>query len=768
MGEADQHEALAARIVESTAEGLCVLDAELRVTLWNPAMEAVTGLAEREALGQPILELLPELPRSPSWHVLERGLAGERVELIPWAYEVRSTGRRGYARIEVLPLKGAAGGFLVTFRDITGLAESRLRLEAANVLLDVILQSAPVAIIAQDRHRIITFWNPGAERIFGWTAEEAVGQLPPFVPPESLVEHRMLFHSAARNGAPLEAEVVRMRKDGQPIEVSLSLQVVRSRAGDLTGYTAIYQDISARKRAERELRNSESRLERAQEIARMGTYEATFASWPPQDEEASIWSPGVYEILGLDPVTTTPSLRALLAATHPDDRARILEPMSRPLEPGTTKLIVEHRVVLGGGEVGVVRHQTQVTQAEDGTVHVTGAVQDITEYRQLEEQLLQSQKLEGIGQLAGGIAHDFNNLLTIINGYADLLARDEHMAEASRDSAATILAAGRRAAELTQQLLAFSRRQILQPRAVNLNEVLNDLRRMLDRLLGANIEVVERLDPALGLVHADVGQVQQVMLNIIVNARDAMPGGGTLTIETSNVTIDDSYLLTHPEAAQGPHVCLAITDSGAGMDAETKARIFEPFYTTKELGRGTGLGLATVYGIVKQSRGFIWVYSEPGRGTTMKVYLPRMSGGEPAARAEEAAGWLPAGATGTILLVEDQEHVRLFAARVLRDYGYRVLEAESGQAALAVSAAEKGPIDLLLTDVVMPGLPARALAAAFQQARPAARILYTSGYSENVILHEGILDAGIELLPKPFSPWELLRRVRGMLHPESD
>lgn len=766
MEEGAQSGDLARQIVTGTADGLCVLDQDLRVVLWNAAMAEATGIPAGQAMGQPILALFPDLPRSRAWREMGRGLAGQRVEVIPWAYEVRATGKKGYARIEAIPLNGEPGRLLVTFRDITGLAETRQRLEAANVLLDVILQSAPVAIIALDRHRVVTFWNPGAERIFGWTAEEAVGHPLPFVGEEFVNEHRMLFQSAARSGTPVEAEVVRRRKDGSAVEVGLSLQAVRSAAGELRGYTTIYQDISSRKQVERELRNSESRLERAQEIARMGTYEAAFSSWPPLDEGLSYWSPGVYEILGLDPRMTVASPRALIEVTHPEDRERILEPMRRALEPDSQKVVMEHRVLLAGGEVRVVRHHAEVTQAVDGTVHVTGAMQDITEYRRLEEQLLQSQKLEGIGQLAGGIAHDFNNLLTIINGYADLLARDEQAAASSRDAATAILSAGRRAAELTQQLLAFSRRQILQPKAVNLNAALMDLRRMLDRLLGAHISVVEKLEPALGLVFADEGQLQQVMLNLIVNARDAMPGGGTLTVETSNVMIDETYRAAHPDAAAGAHVCLAVSDTGSGMDARTKERIFEPFFTTKEMGRGTGLGLATVYGIVKQSHGFIWVYSEVGQGTTIKVYLPVMSGAE-APVASESASERPLGeATGTILLVEDQEHVRLFAARVLRQQGYRVLEAATGQEALDAAAAEGGRIDLLLTDVVMPGMAVKALTAEFQKARPEAKILYTSGYSENVILHEGILDAGIELLPKPFSPRQLLKRVQLMLDSE--
>lgn len=757
---------LARLILEGTADGIAVLDGRLRVVVWNPGMEAQTGVAGSEAVGRSIVELFPELPASATWCALQEAARGEGVSLVPWQYEVRSTGRRGWARLEVLPLQGAGGAVLVTFRDITALAESRKELEAANALLDVIVRTAPVAIVAFDRRRVVTFWNPGAERIFGWTAEEAVGRPAPHVEGGFEHEHRTLFEGAARSGAPLEAELTRWRKGGATVEVSLSLQAVRGASGEYTGYTAIYQDISARKAAERALRASETRLERAQKVARMGTYEARFEKCPPGGAEQAYWSPGVFEILGLDAKAVEPGREALLAVTHPEDRERLLEPVRREYEIWPAHFVVEHRVVLADGETRVVRHHVEMTRTEGGGVLLTGAVQDITEYRRLEEQLLQAQKLEGIGQLAGGIAHDFNNLLTVINGYADLLARDAQVGEAVREGAATILSAGQRAAELTQQLLAFSRRQILQPKAVSLNEVLGDLRRMLDRLLGANIEVVEHLEPRLGLVYADAGQVQQVMLNIIVNARDAMPGGGRLTIETANVEIDGAYVDLHPDVVEGPYVCLAIADTGAGMDEKTKARIFEPFFTTKEMGRGTGLGLATVYGIVKQSRGFVWVYSEPGRGTTIKVYLPVIEGARAAEEEAHEGEEAPVAAGTTILLAEDQEHVRTFAARVLRARGFRVLEAASGQEALEAAAREKGRIDLLLTDVVMPGMAARALEAAFRAARPEARILYMSGYTENVIVHEGILDAGIELVAKPFTPAELVRRVERVLEAE--
>ncbi len=510
------------------------------------------------------------------------------------------------------------------------------------------------------------------------------------------------------------------------------------------------------------LSRSEARLERAQKIARLGAYEAHFDEWPPRGAERSHWSSEVFTVLGLDPAADAPSLETLLRVVPPEDAARIREALARERRQPQSREVFEHRVAGPEGETRVVRHHLELTQAGGGMT-LTGVVQDITEYRRLEEQLLQAQKLEGIGQLAGGVAHDFNNLLTIINGYADLLARDEELPAGPREQAATILSAGRRAAELTRQLLAFSRRQILQPRAVNLNEVYLDLKRMLERLLGANVELSESLEEGLEPVYADAGQLQQVMLNLIVNARDAMPRGGRVTVETRNVLVDEEYVETHGEGVVGPHVCFTVNDTGEGMDEATQARIFEPFFTTKEMGRGTGLGLATVYGIVKQSRGFVWVYSEVGLGTAMKVYLPSMPGsGQRRAKATEVGE--PGAARGrTVLLVEDLEEVREFAARVLRWHGYEVLEAANGEEAVEAARTAARPVDLILADVIMPGMPAKALAAELRRNWPQARILFTSGYSESVLLHQQLLEPGMEVLAKPFSQAEMLRRVDAML-----
>src|ERR1051326_293806 len=362
--------------------------------------------------------------------------------------------------------------------------------------------------------------------------------------------------------------------------------------------------------------------------------------------------------------------------------------------------------------------------------------------RKSEEQFRQSQKLEAVGLLAGGIAHDFNNLLTAINGYSELALMKLKQEDPLHRNLEEIKKSGERAANLTRQLLAFSRKQMLQPRVLDLNSVVVDIEKMLRRLIGEDINLRTSFDPALGSTKADPGQIEQVVMNLAVNARDAMPAGGKLTIETANIYLDERYAREHVGVTPGRYVMLAVTDTGTGMDAETQARIFEPFFTTKGEGKGTGLGLSTVYGIVKQSGGNVWVYSEVGHGTTFKVYLPRVDeDAEEYKRTTETEEILRG--TETILLAEDEEVVRTLACEILETYGYRVLEAAGGGAALLICEREKEQIDLLITDVVMPELSGRQLAERLKQLRPDMRVLYMSGYTDNAIVHQGVLDKGV-------------------------
>ena len=397
----------------------------------------------------------------------------------------------------------------------------------------------------------------------------------------------------------------------------------------------------------------------------------------------------------------------------------------------------------------------------DGRVEFYEAfVRDITNQRHLEAQLAQAQKMEAIGRLAGGVAHDFNNLLTVILSYSDLLLEDLPADSADREDVTQIRKAAQGASELTRQLLAFSRQQVLQPKVVDINASVAGIERLLTRVLREDIKLTCTLAPDAGMIRVDPGQLEQVIMNLAVNGRDAMPGGGLLTIETANVDLDAEYLRAHSLAKPGPYVMLAVTDTGMGMDAATQARIFEPFFTTKDVGKGTGLGLATVQGIVQQSGGFIRVYSEPDHGTVFKIYLPRVD--EPPSR-EDATSADDVRGTETILVVEDVAAVRAVTREMLKRYGYHVLEAADGMTALQVAADYKETIHLLLTDVVMPDLRGRDLAERFRTLRPAMRVVFMSGYTDDAVVRHGILQKGIAYLQKPFTPVSLAKKVRVVL-----
>ena len=401
-------------------------------------------------------------------------------------------------------------------------------------------------------------------------------------------------------------------------------------------------------------------------------------------------------------------------------------------------------------------------------IGMVGVARDITERKQLEEQFLQAQKMEAVGRLAGGVAHDFNNILTAITGYAELLLiNPDIQAPVSRD-VKDILQAAERAASLTRQLLAFSRKQVLQPQRLDLNQVVANLDKMLRRIIGEDIDLVTVLGHDLGAVQADPGQIEQVVMNLAVNARDAMPQGGKLTIETADADLDAAYAQEHLEVHPGPYVMLAVSDNGVGLDQESQARIFEPFYTTKELGKGTGLGLSMVYGIVRQSGGFIYVYSNPREGTTFKIYLPRLEAAEDLAaglgRAPDRCEW----GSETILLVEDEDLVRQVASRILVRHGYTILEAASGRDALVASRDYAGPIHLMLTDVVMPGMSGWEASENLKLQRPEMKVLFMSGYTENAIVHHGVLDLGVAFIQKPFRYNVLAQKIREMLDAPRD
>ncbi|MDD2903099.1 MAG: ATP-binding protein [Syntrophales bacterium] len=431
-------------------------------------------------------------------------------------------------------------------------------------------------------------------------------------------------------------------------------------------------------------------------------------------------------------------------------------------QPGsaTQETIVTNLRGRAGDEIPVEMTVRLVLFAD--TLYAVVVAREITERQQLEAQLVQAQKMEAVGRLAGGVAHDFNNLLTAILGYSEMLFLELPENDPRRQYAAEIINTAEHASALTRQLLAFSRKQLTQPRLINLNELVADMEKMLRRLLGEDLDLITLLDPALGAVKADPGQMDQVIINLAVNARDAMPRGGRLTIETENVLLDEAYAREHLEAVPGPYVLLTVSDTGSGMDAATQAHIFEPFFTTKEPGKGTGLGLSTVFGIVQQNGGHLWFSSEPGIGTTFKIYLPRAK--EPALPLHPVAA--PAASlrgAETILVAEDDEQLRSVICHTLRSYGYTVLEARHGQEAILVCGRHRGPIHLILTDVVMPGMNGGELMERLSPLGRKMKVLFMSGYTADTAALQSLLAVGVPLLEKPFKMIALVQKVREAL-----
>ncbi|MFH2009177.1 MAG: PAS domain S-box protein [bacterium] len=485
-------------------------------------------------------------------------------------------------------------------------------------------------------------------------------------------------------------------------------------------------------------------------------------------------SPSIFQLRGYTAEETmAQSLSDLMAPESLSEAMALLAVKMQLVEAGDAAawdpIVFEAEQPCKDGTTVITRNNAKIIPGADGLPSlIVGVTHDITErkraeesLRKSEEHLRQAQKMEAVGRLAGGVAHDFNNLLTVINGCASLALDDLREADPLRSDLQQILEAGDRATALTRQLLAFSRRQVMEPRVLDLGEIVGSLEKMLRRIIGEDIELRTDLAEGLGRVVADPGQMEQVVMNLAINSRDAMPTGGKLTIETANVELDEEDTSAHPDTAPGAYVMLALSDNGGGMDAETRERIFEPFFTTKELGQGTGLGLAMVYGIVKQSSGDIWVDSEPGRGTTFRVFLPRVEA-ERDGRAKEL-NTIDLRGTETILVVEDEEAVRNMTLRILAAAGYKVIGAASGSEALLHFDRHDGDIHLVLTDVVMPRMSGRELASRLAVACPGLRVLYMSGYTDDAIVHHGVLDEGTHFIGKPFTIQGLLEKVRAVL-----
>ncbi len=610
-----------------------------------------------------------------------------------------------------------------------------------------------VALVAPDG--TLLFASHSIERLLGFTPAELVGH-PGFerVHPDDLPRvHAALRDIIANPGTPAGLELRWRHKDGSWRYID-GVAVDRLAEPAVGAIVVNFRDVSERRTAEAALRDSEERyrtlVEGVRDIIFALSPEGTISSLNPAFETITGWRREAW--------VGQPFERLV----HPEDLPLALELLGRVVR-GELRPASQFRVRTAKSDYRVGEFSATPQLHEGRLVGILGIGRDVTERVQLEQQLRQAQKMEAVGRLAGGIAHDFNNILTAITGYADLLLEDLGATDPRRQDADEIHKAADRAAGLTRQLLAFSRQQVLQPTVLEVNKLVSDLEKMLRRLLGEDVALTTQLAPTTGRVKADPGQLEQVIMNLAVNARDAMPNGGKLTLETGNVDLDESYATDHYPARAGPFVMLAVSDTGTGMSEATQAHMFEPFFTTKEKGKGTGLGLATVYGIVKQSGGFIWVYSEVGHGTTFKLYLPRVQ--ELAERASQPAQTPARAARGTetVLVVEDEAPVRSVARQVLERHGYTVLEAPSAEAALDIATRYSGAIHLLLTDVVMPGLNGRELATRLADLRPDARVIFMSGYTDDAVTRHGVLEPGSAYVQKPFTPDAIARKVREVL-----
>ncbi len=623
-----------------------------------------------------------------------------------------------------------------------------------------ILESHPSSVVLVDASGRIAYANVRTSQLLGYEPSELVGLAIDELVPEALRPG----HTADRNSYMARPRIRKMgagrdlsirRKDGRLIPVEIGLSSFVSRGERFV--VAVVADITARKAAETALRSSSGNLQALVAASPLATMtldlEGRILSWNHACERMFGWK--VREIIG-----------RVLPHVPPSEMPEVREIIGR----------VAAGEVIAGMQLRRQRKDGATLQAElyaapqrdpDGrVVAVIEQMADITGRRQVEELLLQTQKMESIGRFAGGIAHDFNNMVTAIAGFAQLLMQDLPEGTRERDNAEAINRTAHQAASLTQQLLAFSRRQVLQPSVFEADQAIRDMEPMLRRLIGEDIELRVSLSAAHGRVRADPAQLEQVVMNLTVNARDAMPSGGRLTIETGRTSFDAAYASEHFSVLPGNYVMVAVSDSGVGMDKATRKHIFEPFFTTKEFGKGTGLGLATVYGIVRQSGGHIWLYSEPGEGTTFKVYLPLIEDAVSAQGVgpiEAASGSGSGSGTGTIILVEDERGVRDLAKLVLERKGYRLLAAATPREALALIETHPEPIDLLVSDVVMPVLSGPELARRIREVRPHIRTLFLSGYTEDLVNADGRLAGMDGFLSKPFTADDLVRKVGEIL-----
>ena len=733
-------------------DGRCVLANQATLTLFGAAPPADYNIFEDDTVAAAGLSA-----------TVRRALAGETVHVPPTWYDPAAVahveaprGRRAGAEVTAFPIvnqKGVVTHIACAIRDAT--AELKLRDSAAE--LERLRDSGILGVFEFSRaERRVTEANDVFQTMLGFTREDVQNRkidLVAMTPPEHAATDQAALAELTATGKSLPREKEYFRKDGTRVPVLVAAALL----ADTSRGIAYVLDLTERKRAERALVEREARFHALVANSSDAVLllddrgSVTYAS--DSTERVLGWKPE--EIVG-EP--------GLIVHVHPDDLASVGAGRARCVQQPGTPLRGEARIKHKDGTYRVVEVVLNSLLHDPDVRSIVVNFRDVTEARALELQFLQAQKMEAIGQLAGGIAHDFNNMLSAILGFAGIVASELPAADPLVADVEEIITAAERASTLTRQLLAFSRKQILAPKVLDLSVHVRQLERMLQRLLGEDVELVMSLAPHIALVKVDPAQIEQVVLNLVINARDAVAAvtSPRIALETANICLDGEYARSHRDVVPGSYVMLSVSDNGAGMEKHVRERIFEPFFTTKGVGVGTGLGLATVFGIVKQSGGHIWLYSEPGQGTTFKVYLPQTDAtGTPTVATTPKPA--PVRGSETILLVEDEAGVRSFAKRALQRAGYVVLDAANGGEALLIVEQHVGVIHMLLTDVVMPRMSGRALADRLLALKPELKVVYMSGYTENTIVHHGVLDDGTDFIPKPIALEVLTSKVREVL-----
>ena len=768
---AEQESQRLSRVLSSISDAFMVLDAGWTIVYANEQAAGAYGVNLDRMIGSNYWELFPESVGSAFDRAYRRALETNTVLRLEAFYPPRER----WLRISVYP---SPDGLSIYTQDVTeqrrlevALQESAAELAVSNEELKTALDELAErsAAAEEERRRVTTilesigdgFYSLDRDWRFVYVNQRAAEAMKR--PRESLVGVNLLELFPQLNGSIFHREFERAIRERKAVTIEdhslLTDSWVSVRAYPTgEGLSVFFEDITAQREAARALEESEERLRLATDVGKFGIWD-----WDMVRNKVT-WSSRIYEFHGLTREQFSGTVEAFRALVHPADADRVAHGIRTAVET-RSEFQSEFRTIRPSGEIRWLLTNGRVVYDRDGKpVRMLGATQDVTQRRDGEERLRQAQRIEAAGRIAGGVAHEVNNQMTVVLGLAEFMLRSPDLSPELRADTVQIRRAGERSALITSQLLAFSRRQVLWPTLIDLNQIVSDFERVLRKTAGEETTLVLRLMKDLPPVLADRAQMEQVLLNLTLNAADALKdGGGTLTIETSTRRFSPDYASTKPDIAivEGSYVMMAVTDSGTGMSPEVMSHVFEPFYTTKPIGHGSGLGLSSVYGIVKQSNGYIWVYSEPGQGSTFKIYLPipRESPALPPSEPEA----VPAGGTETILVVEDESDLRALFARMLRDMGYQSLEAGNGEEGLRILRRPDRAVDLVLTDIAMPGVNGRELGNQVAREFPGLPVLYMSGYTDGDIASRGLLDQGVPFIQKPFTPDDLAQHLREVL-----